>query len=608
VFLFFISDSVLDRIGVPIPCFRGESPPAHCHDNLNFSYRVYTADVGSSPSFTDEAGGETESTTWPHEFGRVWTNPRGFSIYLKVPLADLGLSPSDGSFQFWYQLNLRLTDGSDNYVFPLAKYPADAANANINALSLLNQPALAEWGRVRMGTSDAGCRQGIQIDKAAVGVAHGASDGALTNRIVGKDGASEVENFFVATPTHSDGGTIPEEIEARFRIADWGSVPQDGAAWVSVHTKFPGGEEWVPLGAAGAFVQGPWTLTGQQRCDYNIGASGDTCDDPPAHHHHQCILTEMRATAGGVEILRDSVYRNTNFVNLSEFERAATIGAQGVSPRDGEKEIDYFLYLATRHMPVTYAEPTNPRAEVEARMKKLAAEIGRRYSPPDSVTRPLAERAEQGDRRAAAQLERLRDGAREQMPAGTRALLAALEEALASGKILDQVARFGSEVLEAVMPQTTVFVVRDSGDDVERAEDTFRVLEPQPAFGIYARHDGDLVGWASVLDGAQPLEPGGRWYRLRVEAGGASRANMRVQARASESDKPIEPDPGWSEPGGKGPGPEPGAGGGTKPTDRESGGCCRCEVASPSDLLSGGVLALATLLLAAMLFRRRRSS
>jgi hypothetical protein len=588
------------REGVAIPCFTATSPaPAHCTASMSFSYRIYAAASGTNPTFSDT---ETTATVWPNDFGRVWETTEGTSIYMRVPLASLGVSTAGGSVSFWYQLNIRDVGGSN--VAPIARYPASAAAANINiGFNFITQPTVGEWGTLRLGTGDPGCRAGVFIDRANVGVAHGAATGTLTNRIVGVEGGSPVANHFVAVPQHSAGGAIPAGIEARFRIADWGSHPPSApGAWGSIHDRInaAGGaaSEWVPL-VGGTFAQGPWTLTAAQRCDYNIGLPADACG-AATHDDHQCILTELRASGGAGDILVDSVYKNTNFVNLSDFARVATIGAQGLSARPGESDLEYLLYLDRRQMPESYADATNPRSEIEDRLRAIAADIERRYSPPAALIKRLETLIARGDQRAAAELARLREEARGKMPAPTRARLESIQKALASGEVLEAVAALDSEVIERVMPTAIVYVFHDSGRDIEREDAKRRLFEPQGAFGIYARHDGDAYGWSAVLDGLEPISPGSDWYRLRVPAGGERKIRMRARVREGEKEPGLEGDPAWKpeKPGsGTAPRPEP---------DDNNGGCCKCQITSTADAATHGLVLLMTLVLGGAACRRRR--
>lgn len=550
--------------GEAIPCLTGTTPlPAHCTSDPDFSYQVFTATSGAVPIASDA---ETEAAQWVNDTGRVWTRPDGFLVFVKVPLASLGITLSAASpASFWYQYNTRLT-ADNTYVFSLAKWPFGTGDVN-QAGAFLTSPPVAgavgsdPWGTLRIGTTDASCREGVRIDRTGLGIAHGAASEPLTNQIVGVEAGSPVSNFFVARPEMSGGGALPVDLEARFRIADWGSAVE----WVSVHTK-TGGTEWVPL-VGTQFASQPWALSVAERCAYGIPAAGDLCG-PPALNRHQCVLTELRATAGGVVIETDSVYRNTNFVNLSRFSRRATIGATGLSPRTGEATIDYYLYVDRRRMPRAYRAPTNPRREVELRIEALIAEIERDYSPPAKVVEELRRRAER-DPKAAAELKRLIEAARAAMPPKTRTRYARLRETLKSGKVYDQVPGLGTELIEEIMPSMIVYVTRDSGRDVEVAGEKLRVLDAQSAFGYYPRHDGAIGGWDAVLAGADRLGSS-NWYHLQIGPDGSKRVDTRIATRKA---------------GGK--------------------GCCHTQVA-PGDGAGSGLLALLTLIACLLILRRRR--
>lgn len=424
--------------GDAIECLVASSPPANCNSNAVGNYRILES-TGTNPPAESEAASQA-ALPWANQFGRVWQRADGFVVNVRIPDGVLGLSTVTGPFSFWYQFALRQVAGSN--LFPLANWPSTASSANyVTVLPGLLNPPTSEWGTLELGTTGAGCRQGVLIDRANFGIAHGSAGAAKTNRIVGVDVAgSPVDNHFVATPTHSAGGTVPTTLEARFRIADWGSHPPTApGVWTSVHTKLGGGSEWVALSGPD-FVQGPWTLNATQRCEYNIPKTtvpADDCTGITARTHHQCILAEIRATAGGdagptLPILKDSVYKNTNFVNLSEFSRIASIGAQGLSAPSGASQVPMYLHVTTRNMPGRYNAPTNPRDEVVARLKTVAADITQRFSPEPRRAAQLRARAERGDQRAAALLKRLTAEAAAAMPQETKALLATIQTGLQS--------------------------------------------------------------------------------------------------------------------------------------------------------------------------------
>jgi hypothetical protein len=108
---------------------------------------------------------------------------------------------------------------------------------------------------------------------------------------------------------------------------------------------------------------------------------------------------------------------------------------------------------------------------------------------------------------------------------------ARIQRALAEGRItLEQV--------EALMPTYTVFVWHDTGRTLTTGEGTSAILEPQPAFGLFLAHDGDLAGWDHRFEGAEELAFG--LYKIETKADGVTKVTATI-APKGELPQPGNP-------------------------------------------------------------------
>jgi hypothetical protein len=53
-----------------------------------------------------------------------------------------------------------------------------------------------------------------------------------------------------------------------------------------------------------------------------------------------------------------------------------------------------------------------------------------------------------------------------------------------------------------------------------------RVLEPQPSFGLFLAHDGDLEGWEHRFEGAQKIAEG--LYKITADVDGVTKVTATI--------------------------------------------------------------------------------
>lgn len=186
--------------------------------------------------------------------------------------------------------------------------------------------APGQWAPLVLGTADPACT-GVTIEWNHI----------ETNQTPVSKIATDASNTFFARP---DWGTTPigaDQIQARFRIANWGSQVGEDGQW----TTLAGGE------AVANKADGTIDFTCLQGADPQcptLSASQTT---------HQCILVELSAKgASGVTFKKDSAYRNMDFGTASLFTREAEINIAGAKPFPGGTAArDVYLYVKTLNMP-----------------------------------------------------------------------------------------------------------------------------------------------------------------------------------------------------------------------------------------------------------------
>jgi hypothetical protein len=220
-------------------------------------------------------------------------------------------------------------------------------------------------------------------------------------------------------------------------------------------------------------------LPGETRCFVPNVATG--------HSRDQCLLVEMsRGTGPGVTFIRSSARRNMDFVTASTFERLAEISVEGLAPLPGSGGYrDVYIYVATQNMPSKASGPS--RREI-----------------PRAVGSPAPPRA-------------------------------AAADATAARAVADDQPRYRMNTYEriaSVMPTYEVHVYHDTGQTRSDGSHTVKVLEPQPPFGYFVQHSGDLSGWRHDLMGQgvtlEEISP--NFFHVKVPDNGSIQVRTRIAA------------------------------------------------------------------------------
>jgi len=383
-----------------------------------------------------------------------------WAINLKIDYNSLGFT---APFKIWAGTAVQLTTTPvtySPYVWPLgtqgpwASGPAGGLNQDIPS---------ADWGDVSIGTS--GCTTGISLTMNTIGVKSGSTLGSNISTIT--------NNTFAAWPTYNGVSTGAGKVNARFRIANWGSSSE----WIDLGPDFAS----VPS-AAGGTIERTCIQGGTPACP--TLAAGQTA--------HQCILVEL-SSPQNVTFLNESVYRNMDFVNASYFERDAEISLKGVKPLPGSPgKRDVYLYTRKQNMPQKARGPLDSKALMAA--LKAADDYSRHVYRVD----PKAPSTNQP---------------REQLSPITSSMTP-------------------DELIKSVWPNYEVHVYYDAGQDVQVGGVAGRRLMAAPSFGFYAYHQGNLSGWLEQIVGlnATLVKVAPNFYKVQVPDNGSVKVVTRLEA------------------------------------------------------------------------------
>ncbi|GEM_PF-4963117 len=438
--------------------------------------------------------------------------------------------------------------------------PADSLPAGL--------PTKDQWGRLKTNQT---CDFGVSIDYNRVGSNVGSVAGAPGSTI-----NPDSETLFRAEIKNGMSDSLElEEVQATFRIANWGLTPVDPRLWETIGlTKLTNGL------ASGAYSVVPPASPTQGILQ--VGWTPAPADVPHYQaNRHQCIQVELAVpstpppgasgTWGDIAFARDSVYRNMDFAMLSTLERTAQVNVWGVheiTKAPAEQKILLVVYTSKMPTPQECREAKKQRKRPEGcdngRGKKFT------YRPdlaPKDPARPIKPKEE-------GQFDR------------------------------------------SELPLLVVHGYHQVGNDKVNllGRPQVPIYEHFSSFGYYLMHEGPLEGFEYAIDGAEKV--GDNMYALKVGKNHAASLGTRIRAIGPDTpscaDKPDAPGcqplaldkPRPVDIGGEGPKPDPEP----KPEPRPKPlpkpeppkGCMKCGVTDTSGLES--LLGLGML----FAFRRRR--
>jgi hypothetical protein len=404
--------------------------------------------------------------------------------------APTGFKLTGPNFHFWYEIQDSAMVGSATYAFP-----SGIVNAHEGGIPPIVLPDPSTWKAAKFG-SGAGCESDVSLQASGVWVN---SSGSSTLNMT--------SNEFHARPVNNTADILHNDaVTAKFRVANWGSVDFASPEWRETCTS---------MAVGGNITSGnPFDLrctwSGFDACPYR--AAGDPCGPQAGtKSSHQCILVDLSNTTGTLNTLvfsPQSVSRNMDFDVNSVLTREAIIDTRGLPPMaDAAPRRDVYLRVQTRNLPA--------RAP---RFTSAPGATGVSAAAPTSVALPA-----NVDAIRVREISALRSRFKElQLPSqGTIDVQSSLriQQALLEGRItLDQV--------EVLMPTYTVFVWHDTGRTIQTESGTVKVLAPQPSFGLFLAHDGDLEGWEHRFEGAEQI--GENLYKITAEKDGVTRVTATI--------------------------------------------------------------------------------
>lgn len=463
---------------------------------------------------------QSPSPTWISQNARMWlqssadvpADPNNrWAVQLRIPANTVGgitddTGPNLGTdFDMWYLIHGLVGAAPGNPAI-LADYRTAGATTQ-NDLDDTTFPQPSQWDEFQL-TSGAATSGGVALysgDVVVQNAAHG--EGGLID--------NNANNTFVARPrNYSTSDINAGDINATFRIANWGSVVGDpnmpdfsSGSWDYV----PGNDEFnpvisglpVPHIAAGTNppVNAPIALTALMSLSV------------PPKSLHQCVLVTLNGT--NINFLNDATYRNMNYDGASLLTRQAEISVVGLkpfapTPRD--------VYLAVEKLNMAPKAKADEGEFLKASMERLMRKQGGEGELAEKLKRALAILSDTGGETKDQRLQILI-------------------------KVLADVG-FTEEETDQLFPTFRIHVYHDTGERVTRSDGSERpVLREQSSFGMYAYHEGTLEGWASSIQGAQRIEE--NLYLIPVPNDGTAQIKITVQAVQEGEDRipedPIKP-------------------------------------------------------------------
>lgn len=492
-----------------------------------FSYFVRKCSL-SGTALSETGIAASDGVTGLESTGRMWvdfTAPTrqlhsAWAFQMAIPLGaawNLGASlpaptvtvPAAGAFKLWYEVWSSLPGRAVPYVSkpgsPMTSSVADIIPAGLLTTHMLDlatggvcdQGVTLNWGQVgvrnvsagdppRSGTTEVRLDLGQNFPPNKAEPAQGGTPYNVNH--TPNVSNSKFQNQFYAQPS-VPAGTEASKLRARFSLANWGSqiTVGTGSSWRPI----PGGENvlyqipnsearfvWPLPGPGGTADSFTTTLVRNINRYLNaVGVGGA----PPAgsQHPHQCVLVELSATDPAVVITRSSIYQNMNIARASVFSELAEISVVGLDPINTLPR-DVFLYVQAFNMP-QYVKPDD--------------DLQRRVLSAEDISLVAAGRS---------QLREVED-------------------------------------IAAVYPTYIVHAYHDTGKKLKlRNGSLVPILRPQTAFGYFALHEGNLVGWETRLNGAERIAD--HFYHLGVPNNGSKYIEIAIQARESDSEAPLPPE------------------------------------------------------------------
>lgn len=284
-------------------------------------------------------------------------------------------------------------------------------------------------------------------------------------------------NTFAARVQNDSTTTDAEDVNATFRIANWGLGPGTPELWTKIRatnfTTNPAPDHTINASTTLYEFTMKWQLDATERTQW---ASNPQKND-------QCIWVLLNSDKD-VNFVESSIRRNMSFVGLSSYERDAEISGKGYrAPEGGTENHGFLLVLSHRYLVSTKEyDEWRPRG------------YGQNYET--------------------AMLTRDRER---------------------KGKVIDWLSRsiFNKWKDQDRTVYNWVMITngfRRTGAALTIGEKTFRIYQPVGSFGYSADHKGEAPKWKSSITGQGLHKLSENTYYLPVANNGAATINTKLQA------------------------------------------------------------------------------
>lgn len=513
----------------------------------------------------------------------------------------LAHGPSTGTFApiGWYPQTPSLrppvctnTDtGSNSLITAEMSDPsADCPNCQLTHLAALSDRGL--------GAPALACDGGIDIDADHVGVLNGAVPGdpemigpgtasPLNKAFLGATTtATPVINHVIALPVNTSASTIQPHLQARFRLAEWGSapwsVPGDLGQWADIRGAETGicasppsgseicGESDMAPGKH-ALLKFDWQIgTGpsgaSEYCEFGLTPPGGSCAAcaiggatgtqaaggpcvPSFYRFDQCMLVELNSPNAPATFVHQSIWSNMRFGTMSTLAHEALIDARKLPTAPGQQYQDIYFVAVPRNMPQVLPATTTSVSAVQTAALNLALHVAQPYlddlkrAPPIGVVGgagPLASKGGDGN----PTVQQILRARQVMSPADVLRVDGLLAVALAqipntnpsATLVHAAVGAVGSSTAAELVPTLDIY-------PYYQVNAKGRLYSPMTSFSLFLSHENTLSGIRYQIDGADQV--GANIYHMRIPVGNARKIQVRAQALAGNEAPLPRGNPAW---------------------------------------------------------------
>ena len=503
---------------------------------------------------------------------RVWRSltPASWAFQMVIDLAAANLTNAANlEFGMCFQARVQAPPMEIRYRYP-STMPLITGSLSASGL---NPSTSSHWQEFAFAGTGATCDPGVWIDASRIG----------TTNTPPHEMNIFSNNTFRAEPRNDSAS--PAEIRARFRLANWGSAPEQ--AWRDLMV--------TPAATVGAGSDGILTQNWQPQTTADVPLPGGGTQnevDFYTAHTHQCMMVELEAASGTVYFSRNSTVRNMDFVPASKFVREAEISVRGLNDGYPKAQRDVYIFVERQNVPVIMNDETRRRYDWVRKTYRARSDIAEKFSEEQrfvaifqgdlrhlryinfenflqwtlgafeqeqlilndglfELLRPFGIEGEN----AAQLIDRFADQARAyhealqydesghplfDPPVVGDVIQIILDNTVYQGPVTaPYVPPPSAEELEQFMPAVRYHVFRDTGVRNTVSGVVYPVVEPQASFGYYLWLDHEVQQWELRLQNADRV--GDNLYLLRPPTNGEAQVRTVIHAVEEGEQDQIEP-------------------------------------------------------------------